>query len=97
MYEITYEQLAVITLGLAMVAAACYALGYQAADHSNAYVVRQERNRAQLAERQKRELGAWVRKNWPDELEAFNNGHAQGYQQGIDHAMLIDDDEEFVA
>ena len=91
MYEISQQGAAVICLGLAMIAVACFALGYQAGDHRNAYVTRQARSQLRMVQRQKHELGKWVRENWPNELAAFERGHSEGYQQGIDHGALMDE------
>lgn len=91
MYLLTNEGIAFICFGLALVAAACYAFGYQTGNHHNAYVMRRTRDQLRLVEKQKREIGEWVRKNWPTELAAFENGHSQGYQQGFDHSALLDE------
>ena len=97
MYYLPTEAIAFICIGLVMIAAGCYAFGYQTGDHHNRYVMRRMRDQLRQVEKQKRELGKWVRENWPNELAAFENGHSQGYQQGFDHAHILEYDEEDAA
>lgn len=93
MYQLPYEATAFICVGLVMIAIACFALGYQAGDHSNQYVLRSIRSQLHMVQKQKRELGEWVRENWPNEYAAFRQGHTAGYQQGIDHMALMDEED----
>lgn len=91
---ITQTQFWVIAAGITMLIVAAYGLGYQASNAWTAYLVRRAEQKARDADRRGRELIAWVRENWPNELAAYEQGTAAGYQLGLDHGADLDVDEE---
>ena len=94
MYELSHQQAGVIVLGLVMICAACYGLGYQAADAWAKVAVRHAKSQLSRVEKRERELGKWVQENWPNEYAAYRHGQTEGIQQGIDiaHDALREDE-----
>jgi len=82
-----------IAATIAAVAAISFLLGYYAADHSAQKALRMVRGQLRFAERQRHELGRWIRENWPNETAAYRRGVTDGYQQGIDQGPTLLEDE----
>ena len=64
-----------------------FVLGFEIAEN-------RERKAAQFIHDQHNAIGGWVQENWPTEHAAYNNGHRQGYQQGILQAYDLEQDPE---
>lgn len=88
-----YDQLAVILIATAALAIAVFGLGYNAAEEHGRRAIRELGTRLRHEQMQKHQLSKWVRQNWPNEYEAWERGHREGYQQGILQASELERDE----
>lgn len=68
-----------------------FLIGYTAANTHERRAQEMVRHSLRASEKQKHDLGVWVRKNWPDEFEAYRNGHIEGYQQGVSQAPELEE------
>ena len=73
--------LIIIAVILFMVAA--FWLGWNTAESRERRASAQLRSQYLDLQMQKRGITNWVRKNWPNEYQAYREGHKHGYQQGV--------------
>lgn len=79
---------------IALVAVAlvlAFLIGYTAAETRERRAHAATRSALLRLQQQKRELGQWIREHWPNEFDAYRNGHIEGYQQGVSHAPELEE------
>jgi hypothetical protein len=64
-----------------------FLLGYTAAES-------RERRAQKGAARRIHRIDQWIKTNWSDSYEAYHQGYAHGYQQGITHSPTLSEETE---
>jgi hypothetical protein len=83
--------LTLLIIGFIVMAFVCFALGWDVAETRERKAKSHLDRNLKLAIKQKHELTTWINQNWPNEFEAYQKGHAEGYQQGILQASDMED------